>query len=206
VTAHDIRDHDFQASPIVTATRVYGAGKGGRVVAWNRATKRRVWSTAVGTHLHDSGPLPVRPTLVCPGLWGGVLTPMALAGGRLFVPVVEQCVRESAVRSADLPDATKAAGVLYALDAATGRKLWFRGFGSALFGCATAARDVVFAPTFDGRVYALDARDGSVLWSAHAGAGTVACPAVAGDLLLVPTGVARRPAALVAYGLPRSRA
>ena len=76
---------------------VFGAGKGGRVVAWDRAARTRLWSRAVGTHLHDLGPLPVQPTRVCPGLLGGVQTPMAYADGRLFVPVVELCSRESAV-------------------------------------------------------------------------------------------------------------
>src|SRR5439155_3387661 len=44
VTRHDVRDYDFQASPIVTSRRVFGAGKAGRVVAWDRATRRRAWS------------------------------------------------------------------------------------------------------------------------------------------------------------------
>ncbi len=34
------------------------------------ADGRRRWSQAVGTHLHDLGPLPKRPTLVCPGPLG----------------------------------------------------------------------------------------------------------------------------------------
>ncbi len=79
VTKHDVRDYDLEASPIVVGNSVYGAGKSGRVVAWDRVTGKRRWSTAVGTHLHDLGPLPRTPTLVCPGLWGGVLTPMAYA-------------------------------------------------------------------------------------------------------------------------------
>jgi alcohol dehydrogenase (cytochrome c) len=77
VTGHDVRDYDLEASPIVAGRIVYGAGKAGRVVAWDRLDGRRLWARAVGTHLHDLGPLPRRPVTVCPGLWGGVLTPMA---------------------------------------------------------------------------------------------------------------------------------
>ena len=52
VTPHDVRDYDFQLSPILLGggrTLVFGAGKAGRVIAWDRATRRRVWETAVGS-------------------------------------------------------------------------------------------------------------------------------------------------------------
>ncbi len=114
VFPHDVRDYDFHVTPILARAGgrelVFGAGKGGRVVAWDRATRRRVWSRAVGTHLNDVGPLPRRPTRVCPGLFGGVLTPMALAAGRLFVPVVELCMTESGVHSASRPPAAAGGG------------------------------------------------------------------------------------------------
>ena len=42
-------------------------------------------------HRNDVGPLPRRRVTVCPGLLGGVETPMAYADGRLFVPVVDLC-------------------------------------------------------------------------------------------------------------------
>src|SRR5262249_39016903 len=83
VTPHDIRAYDFQDSPVLANVGgrrvVFGAGKAGRVVAWDRTTHERLWARAVGTHLHDLGPLPIHQTTVCPGLLGGVLTPMAYA-------------------------------------------------------------------------------------------------------------------------------
>jgi outer membrane protein assembly factor BamB len=148
---------------------------------------------------------------VCPGLFGGVLTPMAYAARRLFVPVVELCTREGATRSASVLQrpAESGKGALYALDAATGRTLWSRRFGSPLFGCATAANDIVVAPTFDGRVHALSMRDGTLLWQGRARAGINGCPSVAGDLLLVGAGAPHRGldppvAELIAYALQRS--
>ena len=90
VTPHDIRDYDFEATPILATVEgeelVFGAGKAGRVIAWDRETRRRRWATAVGLHRNDRGPLPPRRVIVCPGLFGGVLTPMAYAEGRLVRP------------------------------------------------------------------------------------------------------------------------
>jgi len=194
VTSHDIRDHDFQVSPIlatVDARRVvFGAGKGGRVVAWDRTARTRLWTRAVGTHLHDLGPLPVQQTRVCPGLLGGVLTPMAYAGGRLFVPVVELCSQESAVtsKSAFARPPAQGKGTVYALDAATGKTVWQRQLGSSPFGCATVANDAVIVPTYDGRVIAFAAADGRTLWRTQLRAGNNSCPAVGGDVLVVAGG------------------
>jgi outer membrane protein assembly factor BamB len=194
VTPHDVRDYDLQVSPIlatVGARRVvFGAGKGGRVVAWDRTTRTRLWSRAVGTHLHDLGPLPVPPTRVCPGLLGGVETPMAYADGRLFVPVVELCSQESAVSTKDAfarPPA-EGKGAVYALDAATGRTVWERQLGSPTFGCATVARDAVIVPTYDGRVIAFATADGRTLWHTQLRAGNNSCPAVGKDVLIVAAG------------------
>ncbi len=214
VLRHDVRDYDFQLSPILARLDdsgrevVFGAGKAARVIAWDRSSRKRLWEQPVGTHRNDTGPLPARPVTVCPGLFGGVLTPMAYADGALFVPVVDLCMRESAVKSFSVLQRAPESGngVLYALEAATGKTRWSRRFDSPLFGCATVSQDVVFAPTFDGRVWALSAESGRVVWSARARAGINACPAVTGDMLLVAAGArhrdfARPVAELIAYGL-----
>ena len=203
VTPHDVRDYDFQATPILAGDRVVGAGKGGRVIAWERKSKRRLWTASVGLHRNDVGPLPRRTVSVCPGLLGGVETPMAFADDRIFVPVVDLCVPESAVTmtTLDKVDPAQGEGSLVALDAATGRRLWARRFPSANFGCATVANDVVFTSTYDGSVYGLAVGDGRILWRAKLRAGVNSCPAVAGDELLVGAGVPRRGSVeeLVAY-------
>jgi len=216
VTPHDVRDHDFQATPILATEEIegqkidlaIGAGKAGRVIAWNRATRRRVWETRVGLHLNDSGPLPRRWVTVCPGLYGGVLTPMAHADHRVFVPVVDLCSPGNALDRIELDavDVSKGKGRLVALDARTGRILWQRRLPSPNFGCATVANDVVFTSTFDGTVYAFDVEDGELLWRKRMRAGINACPAVAGDQLLVGAGAPRRGSRavpeLVAFALP----
>jgi alcohol dehydrogenase (cytochrome c) len=203
VTPHDVRDYDFQATPILAGDRVIGAGKGGRVIAWDRETRQRLWTASVGLHRNDVGPLPRRTVPVCPGLLGGVETPMAFADDRVLVPVVDLCVPESAVTttSLDKVDPERGKGQLVALDAATGKRLWTRRFPSANFGCATVANDVVFTSTYDGNVYGLAVADGRVLWRAKLRAGANSCPAVAGDELFVGAGVPRRGSVeeLVAY-------
>ncbi|MFL5926787.1 MAG: PQQ-binding-like beta-propeller repeat protein [Gaiellaceae bacterium] len=207
VTPHDIRDLDFQNPPIVAGGLLIGSGKAGRVVAWDRETHRRVWSTAVGRHRNDKGPLPARPVSVCPGLLGGVETPSAVADGRVFVPVVDLCYPENATGIAATTfgrvDPATGTGALVALDEQTGRRAWQRRLPSPVFGCATVSRDVVFTSTYDGDVYAFAAADGRTLWRAHLQGGINACPAVSGDRLLVPVGIprGRRGGRLVAFGL-----
>jgi outer membrane protein assembly factor BamB len=127
---------------------------------------------------------------VCPGFLGGVETPMAYARGRLFVPVVELCARESAITtpSAFARSPAQGKGTLYALDAKTGRTVWQRHLGSAPFGCATVARDAVFVPTYDGHVVAFSTADGRRIWSAILPDGNNSCPAVGRDLLVVAAG------------------
>jgi outer membrane protein assembly factor BamB len=198
VLAHDVRDYDFGSTPILATLTVngsrtpivLGAGKGGQVVAWNRDTHRRLWAAKVGKHLHDIGPLPPKPVEVCPGLLGGIVSPMAYADGRVYVPVVNLCMRGS---STGYPkglaiDYSKGTGEVVALDAASGTRLWRRSFPRAIFACATVANDVVFTASYVGRIYALSASTGRTLWTALARAGVNACPTVDGDTLLVGAG------------------
>jgi alcohol dehydrogenase (cytochrome c) len=217
VTPHDVRDYDFAETPVLATVEiagrptdvVIGAGKGGRVIAWNRATHQRLWEREVGKHLNDRGLLPLKPVEVCPGLLGGVVTPMAYADRRVFVPVVDLCMRGSAIGYPKFMtlDYSKGRGEMVALDARSGARLWRRTFDSPVFGCATAARDVVFTATYDGRIYALAASDGRNLWTARARAGINSCPTVDGDTLLVgagadPFSIATPVHELLAYRLP----
>jgi outer membrane protein assembly factor BamB len=208
VTRHDVRDYDFQDSPVLAGSSVFGAGKAGRVVAWDRGTHARIWSRAVGTHRHDLGSLPRRETTVCPGHLGGVLTPMAYAHDLLFVPVVELCSRESSITTpnAFARNPAQGRGVLYALDAATGKTVWRRQLPSAPFGCATVAGDAVVVPTYDGRVSAYSLTHGTPTFRTRLRDGINACPAVGNGLLVVAAGapypgIAQPRAEVVAFAI-----
>jgi outer membrane protein assembly factor BamB len=150
---------------------VFEAGKMGRVYAFEADNGTRVWETAVGRHLSDTGPLPAKkPVLVLPGELGGVETPMAYDGSSLYVPVVNLGFLEtsSSVKPAGKAGLLGGTGELVALDPASGKMRWKRAFESADYGAATVSNDVVFTSTFDGKVYALSTREGEVLWSAQA--------------------------------------
>lgn len=217
VTAHDLRDHDFQDSPIVVTVRVHGvpteavigAGKSGYVVAFAAADGKRLWTLAIGKHnRYQSGPLPATPVAFCPGALGGVLTPMAEAGGLLFVPWIDLCFEASATSLGGV--AGKPGGGIAAVDAATGRIRWKRSFPTINSGAATIADDVVFTSTYDGTIYALSTKTGAVLWRTRAPAAVNSFPAVTRTMLIVGTGARTSAGAsprgeIVAYSLPGSR-
>jgi outer membrane protein assembly factor BamB len=217
VVRHDVRDYDLQDSPIVgtipvdgTPTEVvFAAGKMGRVYAFAAADGRPIWQRPVGMHRNDSGPLPAKkPTLVLPGELGGVETPMAFDGSSLYVPVVNLgfLYTSSTIKPASRAGLFGGTGELVALNAADGSMRWHQRFGSADYGAATVANDVVFTSTFNGRILAFSTRDGSRLWSAQAPAGVNSFPAVDGDMLLVgaaaPSPAVKHPSdELVAYSI-----
>lgn len=213
VTQHDIRDHDFQDSPILVDVKVHGrpteavigAGKSGFVVAFRAGDGKQLWKLAIGRHnRYQSGPLPAKPVLYCPGSLGGVLTPMAEAHGSLYVPWLDLCFKGSAT---GLTGAGKASSGLAAVAATSGAVRWRHRLAGVDSGAATVANDVVFTSTTAGTIYALSARTGAVLWHTKAPSGINSFPAVTRTMLIVGTGArtsAKAPpkGEIVAYSLP----
>jgi alcohol dehydrogenase (cytochrome c) len=194
VIAHDVRDYDLEAPPVLYAPSggsqlVIGAGKMGKIFAWNAATGTSVWQASVGKHLNDTGPLPKKPVAVCPGDFGGIETPMAQANGTLYVPWLNLCSLASAT-SFSVPGSAfaKSSGGLTAFDAATGKVKWQKTLAHPDFGAATVANDVVFTSDFSGRIYAFSTTTGTQLWSVQAPAGINAFPAITDQMLLVGAG------------------
>jgi outer membrane protein assembly factor BamB len=212
VTSHDVRDYDFEASPIVTTQNIHGAkteivigaGKSGKVVAFRADDGRRLWTLNIGKHQNDAGLLPAKSVLVCPGPLGGVETPMALDGKALYVPWVDMCALSSSTSLGSLNFAGGTGG-LAAVDPATGAVRWQHPFKALDIGAATVANDVVFTSTYDGTSYALSTKNGSVLWSAKARAGINSFPAVTKSMFIVGAGApsnAKHPTnELIAYSL-----
>lgn len=225
---HGLFDLDFQSSPIL-ATRtdgdgmtrdiVIGSGKLGRVVAIDRDTHEVAWETEVGIHQNDRvEEIPPGERLeVYPGVFGGVETPMAAAGGRIFVPVVNLPTTHTATGhgatdgSSALLNATantpmsQGTGELVALDILTGEVLWSAPLDSMPFGGATVVGDLVFTATFDGVITAHQATDGLEVWRYQASGGINAWPAVEGDTILWPVGLGPTPS-LIALRLAEATA
>jgi alcohol dehydrogenase (cytochrome c) len=208
VIKHDVRDYDLMIGPVLADKLVIGAGKMGKVFAWNASTGAPAWQRSVGKHLNDTGLLPKKQVTICPGDFGGVETPMAQANGTLFVPWLNLCAVGSATSEA-VPQSAfgSSTGGLTAFDAATGKVKWTRTLPSPNFGAATVANDVVFTSDYNGKVFAYSTGSGKLLWSAQAPAGINAFPAVTKNMLLVGAGTAglgavKKPVfQLVAYGL-----
>jgi outer membrane protein assembly factor BamB len=195
VTPHDVRDYDFQDSPIVATVPVHGvrteivvgAGKSGKVIAFNAATGKRLWTLDIGKHnQHEYGPLPARPVVYCPGSLGGVLTPMAEARGVVYVPWIDVCFKGSATGLAAGGSHT-ATGGLAAVDAATGTVIWKRTLPHIDAGAATIANNVVFTSTYNGTIYAFSTKTGATLWTTKAPYGINSFPAITKTMLIVGT-------------------
>lgn len=203
VKPHDILDHDFQISPILTTAQingdtreiVIGAGKLGKVYAFDRADGTILWETPVGDHQNDNlTSLPEGTTRVLPGVLGGVETAMALADDTLYVPVVNLFgdFTPSAFVASTF-DISAGTGELVALDIATGDILWSTEFGAINIGAATVVNDLVFTSTFDGMIYALDRATGQEVWKYQAPGSINGWPAVSGDTIIFPVGLGQTP-------------
>lgn len=212
---HDIRDQDLEASPIITNVSINGAvieivlvaGKMGVVYAHRADNGELLWTLPVGRHQNDVGPLPTDQVTVFPGLLGGVIAPMALARGRLFVSWLDLSTDMSAttINPSFISNLATGTGALAAVDPRTGRVLWRRDLPKIDLGAATVSNDVVFTSTYDGTIYAFDVDNGDLLWTATARAGINSFPAIAGDMMFIGAaapGFFENPAQeLIAYGL-----
>jgi outer membrane protein assembly factor BamB len=202
VKAHDLSDGDFQSSPILTTATIRGAshdivigsGKLGRVVAFDRQTGKELWNTPVGQHGNDDlKAFPADKTVtVAPGFYGGVETPMALADGVVYVPVVNVPTAYTSTSMVQ-PNVARGTGELDAIDVATGTIMWTAKLDAPDFGGALVAGDLVFTSTFKGEVLAFDRASGKQVWSMQAPGGINSPMSAAGDTLLVPVGLGAQP-------------
>ncbi len=209
VYPHDLYDFDLQIAPILAEANisgkqqeiVIGAGKMGRVYAFNRSAGALLWSSVVGKH-NENDQLDVLPagiTRVRPAVIGGVETPMAYADGVVYVPVIDMFTDwtpSSLIASTFNFSIGK--GSLWAVDVNTGKTLWYKTFDTINVGGATVVNDLVFTATNDGTIYAFKRDSGERVWKYKAPAGINGWPAVAGDTIIWPCGVGGSPT-LIAF-------
>lgn len=211
VYPHDLFDLDFQISPVLASANisgkqqdiVMGAGKMGRVYAFNRSTGSILWATVVGKHENDQlGVLPNNTvTEVYPSSLGGVETPMAYSDGIIYVANNDLASYYTPTGRAGSNLSTGRGG-LTAIDVETGQILWRKLFNSLNVGAATVVNDLVFTATYDGNIYAFNKSTGDRVWKYTASAGINGWPAVAGDTIVWPAGFGN--ATLIAFKLGSS--
>lgn len=150
----------------------------------------------MGLHKNDDVlAIPEGQTIeVAPGVLGGVETPMALAGGVLYVPIVNLPSSFSPTAfDFSTFDLSRSTGELVAIDVNTGAILWAQTYPTMNIGAATVVNDLVFTATMDGMIYAYDRVTGDEVWSYQAPAGVNGWPAVVDDTILWPAGMGEAP-------------
>ena len=222
VKPHDLFDLDFHVSPVLATVTidgterdvVIGAGKLGRILAFDRETGEVLWNTSVGEHENDElEAVPEGETImVLPGVYGGVETPMALADGVIYASVVNLPTpytatghdatngSEAVQRAEQMTEVTEGTGEIVALDAATGEIQWAHEVDSVPFGAATVVNDLVVTTTFEGAVLALDRETGEEVWRGTLPVPVISFPAVVDDTIVIAGGAGRN-AELVAFRL-----
>lgn len=161
------------ASPVVAGGRVYVMDSQSHVFAFDTRSGDRVWDKELSPKNGTDWPT----------LWGLLGTPntieptsggsggLAYDAGRLYV--------------------TSGWGVVYALDARTGNKVWDRDIGIPMVNAPVISGGRIFLSTHDNHFMALAASDGRQLWSHQgipepAGIMSSTSAAVAGEFVLAP--------------------
>ncbi len=205
VSPHDLFDHDLQFTAITTPPDggnplVVGTGKAGRVVAVDARTGELVSDTPVGVHQNDDLTELPGPTEVLPGLFGGVLTPPAVADGVVFAPTVNAPSRHDPGREDFFGGAPLGSrpGQVVAVDVGRGEVVWDTEVPGDPLGGALVVGDLVLTATAEGEIVALDRGSGAVVRTLRAPGGVNGWPAATDDTIVWPVGQAE-PAALVAY-------
>jgi outer membrane protein assembly factor BamB len=201
LTPHALCDWDLQGPPILIEAGgrelVAIAGKGGIVIALDRASGKLAWRRVVGLHNgHDEdGVRAMRgdysnlsvPQTVFPGTLGGVMSPPSTDGSLIFVPVVNHPTTLVSQQGSEEGEFEK--GELVAIDAASGSIAWRHKFSSAPIGATEAVNDLVFATTLDGTMYAFEGKSGKQIWESSLPAGMISGLGFGGDMLLAPAGI-----------------
>ncbi len=182
------------SSPTVAGDRVLVGLPDGRLVALELRSGEVVWSVDLGARTRSS-PAVVDGTVFI-GDDAGVVHALGLADGRtLWTHRTEGAGMSSAEYGWDRVSLQASPAVadgvvyigsrdggIYALDAATGRRLWYADHGAPWVVASVAVHgDRLWAGSSDGQfVAALDTETGREVWRTDAGARVFASPALAG--------------------------
>jgi alcohol dehydrogenase (cytochrome c) len=182
---------------------VIDGGKAGILIELNAQTGKLIWKLPVGVHTgpQDAGlitehatptsriTLPARFTLE-PGVFGGIVSPLASNGSTTFAAVINLAVPLTVKGVAESYRAYqaslgKATGQMIAVNQDTGKIEWDDQLPSSPYGAATITNNVVFTTTYNGYLYAFNAATGAILLRTSLSAGSNAPVAVDGDYVIV---------------------
>ena len=136
--------------------------------------------------------LPNGTTMVYPGYFGRLETPMAYADGVFYVPYVDLYINYAATGIANGQRFKEGKSGLDALDVSTGKIIGDKKFDSLNFGEAIVVNDQVLTVTYDGTIYAFQKDTGMEVFRSKAPTGINAWPAAIKDFIIWPFGVGEK--------------
>jgi outer membrane protein assembly factor BamB len=163
------------APPIVYDGRIFALDSDGAVSAFALTGGSAIWRASLAPTTTKEGPGFSAITQNIMNLTaddgGGYGGGIAAEGGRIF--------------------AASGFGAVFALDPATGNRVWEKALGVPIRTAPTATMDRLFVLTIEGKLYCLSTIDGTELWVVRglpqqASLGLNASPAVEGDVVVVP--------------------
>jgi alcohol dehydrogenase (cytochrome c) len=188
----DFHDWDVSATPILFTSKsgrleMAVAGKNGMLYAYDLATHKRLFGTAVTTRRNTTAPLTKKGTEFCPGASGGAEwngpayspdTNLIYTGEADWCSIVTLEDDDDTVAAEEGESWTGAvknapfgahpptwSGWLMATDAETGKVKWkFKADGPVLSGLTPTKGGLVFAGDMNGNVFAFDAATGDKAW------------------------------------------
>lgn len=148
----------IRARPTCADADVYVQSDDGYLYKVNAATGKQSWRVEVGKPV-------TRLSLGDPkSRYDYRASSAAVAGGRVYIGTDQ--------------------GMLRALDARTGARLWEFAAGDAIFSSPTVADGRVYFGSFDGYIYALDATSGTLAWKHDTGGAVTSTPAIFGRAVI----------------------
>ena len=207
--AHDLFDRDTVLTAVADlggdpeSQVIISTGKLGRVIGLD-PMGNLLWDTPVGMHKNDEVTSFEGKLEVLPGPVGGVLTPIAVADGVVYMPVVNAPITYPGPEQSNFGPGARLGSFnsqFVAIDATTGKILWDVELPGDSFGGASVVNDLVFTSVLSGLVLALDRETGETVWTYQAPGGINGWPAFTTDMLIIPIGFGDPPV-LLALQLP----
>jgi parallel beta-helix repeat protein len=181
---------DIYASPVVANGVVYVGSQDEKLYALNSSTGALIWSRAFVNGYHTSTAA-VMDGVVYFGAGNGLIYALNASDGSTFWVFKTNCNLFSCPAVSGgvvyVGSMDTSAGNMYALDVATGNKIWNYSTGpnNLVFSSPAVVNGVVYFGSDDRQVYALNAVTGEKIWSYPTGALTESSPSVVDGVVYI---------------------